>query len=225
VKLRTSDNPNRRAADLVQEALSGHSNVLLLLSGGSATKVYEELATRTFKKPSDLRIGLIDERYNQDPGHANANSPQIKQTGINKWGEYHAILQGQPLQETVSEYESWIKPLLSDPAVYKVGILGIGPDGHTAGILPDSDSARFDLNFGSSELVVGYENDGPYPLRITLTPVALKMLDEAIVIAADPAKLPVIQKLQDNPPAHEMPATILKDMHNVTIVTTSVIPD
>ena len=60
-------------------------------------------------------------------------------------------------------------------ADYKIGIFGVGVDGHTAGILPQS------VAVNTEEIIFGYET--PEYDRITITPKTIASLDQAILYA------------------------------------------
>ncbi len=217
--------PYEAAAHRIEQALAAHPDVLLLLSGGSATNLYTILAQWPLKLPQRILVGQVDERYGIEPNHANANWPGIVQTGITtalRPQEAKPILTGKTLEETVAEYEAWLKVSFDDKAVYKLAVLGMGEDGHIAGILPNADSQAFARNFEASEaLVVGYESGDQYGLRVTLTPGALLKLDEALVIATSPTKQSILSELDQSPPPplHHLPATILRDLPNACIIT------
>jgi 6-phosphogluconolactonase len=217
VKIIPSANPNQEAADLLQEALLRHPNALLLLSGGSASRVYELVSPANL--PPTLVVGLVDERFGT-PDHESSNLNGIKKSGIITALEaarvtFQPILHGQSRQQEVESYEQWLNKHYDRPWIL---ILGIGPDGHTAGMLPDTDAARFHATF-SAGLVAGYDNTGPYPSRITLTIPALQHATEVIVIAADKSKRPVIDRLASDQQIaeNEMPAVVLRALPNVSI--------
>ena len=76
-----------------------------------------------------------------------------------------------------------------EKADYKVGLFGVGTDGHTAGILPESGAIN------SENLAYSY--DTPTFSRITMTPKAIEQLDEAVVWAQGEDKWKVIKDLND----------------------------
>lgn len=86
---------------------------------------------------------------------------------------------------------------------------GIGPDGHTSGILPGSPALT------SSDLACNYVSD-PYT-RITTTPTALQHISEAVVYTTGEAKWPVLEQLSSAVPMRQQPAQLLKKIPILTI--------
>ncbi len=204
---------------------------MLLLSGGSAVGIYEELARRLKLniEPGQLVVGLVDERYDPNPNHIDTNDTAIRNSGIITRLEqlgaiYSPILHGKSLEEEAAQYEYQLTQYLIHEQRQLITVLGIGPDSHIAGILPDADSGRFSTRFDSQNLVVGYRNDSQYPQRITLTLPVLRLSDETIVLIKDISKLPLLRRLTDNQlqlSTHDIPANIIRELKQVIIATPS----
>ena len=95
-------------------------------------------------------------------------------------------------------------------AKYKIGLFGIGKDGHTAGILPNS------VAIECKDLVCGY--DTLVFSRITITPNAIKQLDEAVVFAQGEEKWSVLENLiNENIDIMKQPTQVLKKVPLLTI--------
>lgn len=220
--------PYDQAAEIIKASLSSalaRRPVLWLLSGGSATKVYAQLAGNLDLElaPDQLVVGLVDERYDTGPHHASANDTAIRQTGLidrleQLGATYFPVLQGLTLQEETARYNRLIEGYIMQEQRRVVAVLGVGTDGHTAGILSQPDVAQFEQDFDANALVVGYENNGPFPERITLSLAALRLVDVAIVVVADPAKQDIVKKIADRANRkrfNRWPATIVQEMDNV----------
>jgi len=216
--------PYSEAVELIESELGRmllEGQVLLLLSGGSATNVYRELATKLKLKldPGDLVVGLVDERYEIDPLHDDANDKSIRETGLISHLEelgaiYAPILHGLPITEEVAQYEYQLKRYIFHENRQILAILGLGNDGHTAGILPEENEQTFKEHFMSSNLVTGYLNSGPYPERITLSIYGLKQIQTAIILIADQSKSEVLARVLDpanNLKYNELPGVIFQD--------------
>jgi 6-phosphogluconolactonase/glucosamine-6-phosphate isomerase/deaminase len=105
----------------------------------------------------------------------------------------------------VSSYASTVQQVFSDNELC-IGLFGIGPDGHTAGILPGSTASS-----ETEKLVTGYT--GPDYQRITLTVPAIAQLDVAIAYAAGAAKAPALQTLKtEDISVSDQPAQVLKQV-------------
>ena len=97
-------------------------------------------------------------------------------------------------------------------ADYKIGLFGIGADGHTAGILPNSVATE------SKDLACGYDTE--LFSRITLTFRAIEKLDEVVAFAQGEEKWEVLDDLQKKDiDVKVQPAQILKKVPVLTIFT------
>lgn len=192
--------------------LTAGQNVLWLISGGSSLAIAAATASRLAGQDlANLTVSLIDERYGQ-PGHPDSNWYQFEQTGAKLPGAtLHPVLTGKNQADTAGEFADFLEIQLKT-ADYRLGLLGIGPDGHTAGILPHSPAVTTTTN-----LTCAYE--GPDYKRITITPTALARLDEAVVYANGSSKWPVLDQLETNLPPAAQPAQLLKVIPKLTIFT------
>ena len=95
-----------------------------------------------------------------------------------------------------------------DQCNYLVGQLGLGQDGHIAGILPNTIATN-----ETDELVVGYEND-PFT-RITITFTGLRRLSSLFLIATGENKREQLNKLiNQDLPLSAQPAQIIKQIED-----------
>lgn len=198
-------------AGAITPKLKKYKRVLLLIPGGSAIKVVIELARQLTKEnvPLDkLVLTLTDERYGP-VGHTDSNWRQLNDSGLNLPGaNLRPVLNGKSMAGTERDFEDFLRSQINE-ADYKIGFFGIGPDGHTSGVLPHSSAMH------ATNLVHGY--DGGTFMRITTTPVAISMLDEAVVYAVGESKWPVLKELKAEKPIDEQPAQVLKNIPTVTI--------
>jgi 6-phosphogluconolactonase/glucosamine-6-phosphate isomerase/deaminase len=206
-------NPIEASARLVAESilrqLAEGERVLWLLSGGSgaaiATKASEHLRGNDL---SNLSITMTDERYGP-VGHPDENWQQILNSGFSaKGATMYRPLTGADRSNTTSDLEGWLKVRIDKPS-YIIGIFGIGEDGHTAGIKPNSPAVN------STDLVASFTGDDFE--RITITFNMIKQIDEAVVQASGESKKPIIKSLLENVlPLNKQPAQILKTIPHVT---------
>jgi len=173
-------------ASYVTEKLES-TNLILLLSGGSTAKTYNYLAQLLIdSKLENLTIGLVDERYfphGSEP--KNFNSILIKETDLYKKlapkiKEFKLInYEALDMTMVVEDYNNFIERsfLINSE---RVALLGIGTDGHTAGILPIFSNQEFQSKFESAELFTSYIAPD-FPYRLSLTYTTLKKLTKVFV--------------------------------------------
>lgn len=204
------------AADIIirtlQPKLASGQKVLWLLSGGSAlvvaTKVSEQIEVEHSKL---LTVMLMDERFGP------VDSPDSNWHGLERAGfqfkRMHAIptLDGSDIEKTTYLFAKHFGKVFAETG-YRIGLFGIGPDGHTAGILPHSPAVE------AAGTATYYQSD-PYT-RITLTAESLARLDEAVVFAVGENKWPVLRQLEiEDLPLIEQPAQLVKHIKKTIVVT------
>ncbi len=194
----------QKASELLINYIKLYHNItqetLLLLSGGSAVELYKSLTE--FIKESDLdwkflRIAQVDERFFGTFNNDDINAHQVEKTGLwevckKKKIPYLLISQEGTLSDSTKEYNKNLEKLFKE-CVYKIAVLGIGDDGHTAGLLPG-----YKRVWNTANLVAGYKNLGRFNQRITITPKAIRMLDQVIVMAVGEKKRNPIKHLTFN---------------------------
>ena len=191
---------------LVRELSSG-KKVLWLLSGGSNIGASLEVIDNV---PADLTenlsISLIDERFGEID-FVESNWNKLTKAGFDaKKAKMIPVLEaGLNFEQTLDKYREIIKTGFANNDIV-VAQLGIGDDGHIAGILPGSPAAS-----ETSDLVSGYQSQ-PF-LRLTVTFPALRKMDVAYAFAFGNTKQPTLSKLKANKlPVSEQPAQILKEI-------------
>jgi 6-phosphogluconolactonase/glucosamine-6-phosphate isomerase/deaminase len=193
----------------LNQHLANGENVLWMVSGGSAVKLAVTVAGLLRRDYLEkLTFTLVDERFGP-VGHANSNWSALERAGLDLPGAtLLPVLTGQSLKATQAGWSDKLSAAL-DAADYRLGLLGIGPDGHTSGILPHTSAV--------SATGTTYAYDGGQFERITTTFDAITRLDEAVVYAVGEAKRSVLERLKLDLPLTEQPAQILKSLPVTTI--------
>lgn len=189
--------------------LSG-GRVLWLVPGGSSVAIAAAVSQQLRDvDTSYLTITLTDERYGVE-GHPDSNWQQLLNAGFSFGNAAKLpVLSGRNMSETVQDFSKSLEKTLGS-VDYRLGFFGMGADGHTAGILPES-PAVYDENFAS-----GY--DAGNFMRITMTPKAITYLDETIVYATGEAKREALLNLNlENLPLDKQPAQIHKQIAKCTV--------
>ena len=211
-----TQNPVDSAADTLtatlRQRLKNGERVLWLLSGGSsldiATKVSQNLADLELSK---LSVSLTDERYGPI-GHSDENWQMLLDHGLNLPGaDLYRPLNGLDRKHAAIDFNDWLSNKLAN-SDYRIGIFGMGSDGHTSGIKPGSPAVE------SSDLVTEFTGDDFE--RITTTPAAISQLDEAVVQISGQNKAEQLNRLLDKDLAISVqPAQALKTIPLVNIYT------
>ena len=195
-------------ADLTQrlvQDLSAGRQVLWLVTGGSnipaCVKIMDSISDELSRH---LTVMLADERYGA-PGHTDSNWAQLLDSGFDgKHATLLPVLQtGDSFEQAAKRYNQLAEQTL-DQAEVIISQIGIGADGHIAGILPDSPAAH-----ETKALVVAY--DSPPYRRLTMTFPALQRISADYSFAFGENKRQALTGLEQqalDPIGH--PAQILK---------------
>ncbi len=194
------------ARRLCDELESG-KQVLWLLSGGS--NIYIEVAAMKLITPdrqTKLTIMFSDERFGRI-GHQDSNMQKLLEAGFAA-GRATIVPTLTPstrtLESTAEHFQSTVTTAF-DKSDAIITQLGIGPDGHTAGILPHSPAVA------SKDLVAWYHADDFE--RVTLSFVALKKSTAIYAFTFGADRREQLERLRDQElPLAEQPAQILKQV-------------
>jgi len=195
----------------ILEQLKLGKRVLFFVTGGSSIPIAVKVSELLETQPHDnLTVVLTDERYGPI-NHPDSNWYQLVENGFHlSQAKLIPVLTGENITSTTEKYNKIIAKEVENNE-YKIGMFGIGLDGHTAGILPDS------LSVNSEDFVCSF-NTYKF-LRITITPKAIEKLDEAIVWVQGQEKWEVLKKLEEDIDILKQPSQILKKVPLLTIFT------
>ncbi len=174
-----------KAAQLLVEEVD--PKTILFLAGGSTPKsLYEKLATAQVIRPAG--VGLIDERYGV-PMHEKSNELMIRETGFLDYLDrsnipFHSMLQQDFDREQDARFYDQKARDLFFHFPRSVAIVGIGKDGHIAGIAPNRThftNPMFDPSRANLYVSEFDDPTGPFGQRISMTFAGLALIDLMIV--------------------------------------------
>lgn len=201
-----TDTATQEITERLLALLPTHQRVVWVVTGGSSipalVKVLADLPDALTEK---LAIMLSDERYGP-LGHPDSNMQQYAEAGLQaKRATIVPVLRADvAMEETAKIYNDAVKAAFT-AADYIFATLGMGPDGHIAGILPDSEAVQ------ATTLVTAYA--AANFKRITMTFAALKQVDECALLVFGEAKRQALENLRDTElPLREQPAQIIKQI-------------
>lgn len=175
---------------------------LFLISGGSCLSVIDHIDLGSIH--TTLSIGVVDDRFSFDPYVSNSmqlSRSKFAQVVAMQGGIVYsaAPVAGDTLALCASRYNSHISLWKKNyPRGKIIALLGVGIDGHIAGMMPYPEDANFfnQTFLLNQQLIVGYDAGvkNKYPLRVTATFALLKQSDQVFVYACGPEKLSALGK-------------------------------
>jgi len=140
-----------------------------------------------------LAVAQVDERFQPyDP--ENINAVAIERSGLidrlaKRDISFYPIPQAGTLREASFAYDKLIKKLFIKYN-YHLAVLGVGRDGHTAGLL-----RGYRSEWDRDQMVAGFESRGEFRERITITPKTFRNLDYGLVIVAENEKMKIVERI------------------------------
>ncbi len=198
----------RHIAAVVRAALDRGGACALALCGGSTPEpVYRNLASRDLRW-NDVSIYFGDERA-VPPEHPDSNYRMARQALIDHVAvapeRVHRMLaERADRAQAAAEYAALL------PAQLDVLLLGVGPDGHTASLFPQSpavrETTRRVVDTGRPPLPVQ-----PQVERLTITPPVIAAAREVVVMVSGTTKAPLLVRILEGPDApDELPAQLAR---------------
>ncbi len=192
-------------------------NVLFLVSGGSAFLPLDYIKQDVLGEY--LTVCVLDERY--DKTNKNNNFSQLKKTSFFKKAKSKkvsffdtSVKSKQSQKELAFYFENEIKNWYrKNKNKIMIATAGIGPDGHTSGIMPFSESKKkFNELFCAKNWVVAYDasSKNKHKKRISTTCTFLKKLNHVFVFVFGKEKREAFANFKENGNINDVPARILK---------------
>lgn len=209
--------------------LNRNMPVLLLVSGGAcedaAIGAFSAIAGSFSNERGRLKmlfnLGLVDERFGK-AGHQDSNWRQLLDKGLDpaRCNAMPMLVEQADekvgLDEAVSHYNAFLSLAVSkhdEGKLYIVCLLGLGEDGHVAGILPESPASQ--MGDDDARLVIGYRS-ALFP-RVTITPAFFRSVDYAAVWVSSHTTIPSLDRLSESLPIDQHPAQLIKKVAEAEI--------
>lgn len=209
VEIRVVDDPPRQAATLLIEhaAAGGH----IALSGGSTPGRAYELAAQLQPDWSRAHVWFGDERA-VPPDDSRSNYRLIRTTlldSLSRSPEVHRIRGERPAEEAAALYDEEL-----DGVTLDLALNGIGTDGHTASLFPDSPAlAEQKLRAVGTE--AGLE---PYVPRVTMTPRVFAEAAVLVYLVTGEAKAAAVKAAFAGEPSPATPASEIRGRTTIAIL-------
>lgn len=170
------------------------------LSGGSTPKrLYEILAMPEFCRNIDWKKVLVfwgDERFvphtHEDSNYKMTKEALLDKIKIPKKNIFGVPVKGWP-QDCAAKYEAAIKNVLGKNTAIDLTLLGMGDDGHTASLFPDTQIVEENKKLISEVWV-----ESKQTWRISFTYPLINRSKEIMFLIAGANKAPVVKKIFSN---------------------------
>lgn len=214
-----SDALTRAAADLfaaeAQAALQAKERFAVALSGGSTPRALYQLLADTPLAWENIHLFWGDERC-VPPDHADSNYRMTAESLLNRIAippeNIHRIQGELPPEEAALRYEDELRRFFADAPRFDLILLGLGDDGHTASLFPDSPA----LHERTRWVAAVPHAAPPLPLvpRVTLTLPVLNAARQVLFLVSGAGKAQRLAEVLRAPTASPLlPASMVRPGH------------
>lgn len=209
---------SRNAADffcsLFQKTVLQQDRFVAALSGGSTPRrLYELLGSSRYRKTIDwkrVHIFLVDERCvprnHPDSNYGMIFNLLLAPANIPE-SNIHRIAGEDKAEQAARRYEQELRSLFSAVGTpsFDLIILGVGEDGHTASLFPNTDAV-----FDQERLTAPVYLEPPKPSRVTLTFPVLNHAAQILLLASGQSKAEVVHEIIEKGNPRHYPAGLLR---------------
>lgn len=233
MKLVCSPEPLMLAQEKLNEILLELNGlpILLMLSGGSSLSILDNINSKNLS--SNITVTVLDERYSMDP--AVNNFAQIERTkffsdAIEKGCNFinTKVMENESIDGLSNRFELKLNEWLEkNPNGKIVATVGIGDDGHIAGMMSYPNEIKFfdklfnDGNHNNIVTAYNAEHRNEYPMRITSNMNMLRRIDFAVIFAqGEKNKAALINLFSNEGTLASTPAKIIREMEGEVVLFT-----
>ena len=195
--LETADSVAERAADVIAEearkAVAARGRFVVAVSGGHTPWVMlRALATADVPWPA-IHIVQVDERV-APAGHADRNLTHLRESLLDHAplpaGQLHAMpVESADLESAARQYAATLRDVAGSPPVLDLVHLGLGPDGHTASLVPGD--PVLDVNDADVAMTGNYQGRR----RMTLTYSMINRSRQILWVVTGDEKVNMLNRL------------------------------
>jgi 6-phosphogluconolactonase len=176
---------------------SGKGAMALMLAGGTTPLyAYQQLGTRKLSASGTLELLFSDERYvptTSEASNFRATRPLLEALALP--GERVMRVRTElPLDRAVDDYERRLRALVKAGTPIRLGVLGLGADGHTASLFSEGDLRRSVGKFAVSV----QRPDGRS--AVSVTPSFLQYVAEIVFVVAGNDKRTALKAMMEKKP-------------------------
>jgi 6-phosphogluconolactonase len=210
VELVVTDDPIEEAAERIAAAAraGGH----LALSGGSTPRPAYERAAILAPDWSSVELWWVDERV-VPPDDSRSNYRLIRESLLDALARppaaVHRVRGELSPEEAAAEYDREL-----DGVTLSFALVGIGSDGHTASLFPNS-PALDEQNRRAIAADAGLE---PFVPRVTLTRPVLAATEEMVYLVTGDEKADAVARAFAGKPSPETPAGLVRGKRTTAIL-------
>ncbi len=189
----------KRAAAVIAEeariAVAARGRFLLAVSGGKTPWIMLRALATEVVPWKHVHVVQVDERV-APAGHADRNLTHLRETLLEHAPLRPEQIYAMPVEEpdlaaAAARYAQTLREIAGMPPVLDLAHLGLGPDGHTASLVPNDPA----LNITDADVAITEVYQGRQ--RMTLTYPMLNRSRKILWVVTGAEKVSMLKRLQD----------------------------
>lgn len=172
-----------------------HPFAIMLSGGKTPLAIYHRLAHTGVRSSRQLHLLWSDERMvPKDSPESNSGNTQelISALGIPP-SQLVSVKTDLPLEHAASDYHRQIQSFLDRGGLLPLGLLGLGPDGHTASLFNIEDASQ-----RTHHWAIAVPRPTP-PDRVSVTAELLSRFERLLLLVTGPEKKEILNKFEKEP--------------------------
>ncbi len=214
-KERLAEAAARLFVERARRAIDGSGRFAVALAGGSTPQRAYELLADAHRDDVDwdgVHVFFGDERGvppdHEDSNYRMANGALLSHVPA---GSVHRMRGELPPAEAAAAYEGELREFFGGPPAFDLVMLGIGEDGHTASLFPNTPALDV-----TDRLVVENPVEKLGTTRITLTAPAINASRKAVFLVSGGGKAEALKEiLEGGADPHDYPAKLVQPAGDV----------
>jgi 6-phosphogluconolactonase len=184
------------AERLARAATDGRESAIMLSGGTTPGPAFELLAKRSVHAAQGLQVLYSDERHvpsNSDASNFRLSQPLLEALALPE-AQVLRVRTELPLAAATEDYDARLQGLIKAAVPVRLGLLGLGADGHTASLFKSAD-----LDAAREHLAIAVQRpDGRS--AVSVTPQFLAHIDEILFVVAGADKISALSRLAARDP-------------------------
>lgn len=198
-----------------ERAIQQKGRFAVALSGGSTPRAIYQLVTQSKKIPWDKVCLFWSDERAVPPDHPDSNYRMAMESGFQNLpipkAQIFRMQAEQHIEKNARAYEEIIHRFL-DKSFFDLVMLGVGEDGHTASLFPDTDALQI-----TDKLVAAVYIAKKNSWRMTLTFPCMDQSRSTSVYALGKTKQKIVSEALNGPIISPWPASRLGNSKNKTL--------
>ncbi len=198
------------AAVAITEAVEAGGHIGL--SGGSGPRPAYERAAILQPDWSRVELWWIDERC-VPPADGRSNYRIVRESLLDGLArppaDVHRVRGELPPNEAAAEYDAALEGV-----ALRLAVMGIGPDGHTASLFPNSP----ELDEGERRAVTAEPGLEPFVPRVTMTRPFLAEAETMLYLVTGEAKAEAVERAFAGEPSPDTPASLVRGRRTIAVL-------